>query len=126
MSLTARNSTQLPKPVGPFSHSVATDGLIFLSGQIAQDPASGKLVEGDVSAQARQILSNIAIVLKDLDRSFRDVAKVNVYLTSMKDFAAMNEVYAATFVAPYPARTTVAVAELPMGARIEMEMVVNR
>jgi 2-iminobutanoate/2-iminopropanoate deaminase len=126
VSLTARNSTQLPKPVGPFSHSVATDGLIFLSGQIAQDPASGKLIEGDVSAQARQILSNVAVVLKDLDRSFRDVAKVNVYLTSMKDFAAMNEVYAATFAAPYPARTTVAVLELPMGARVEMEMVVNR
>jgi 2-iminobutanoate/2-iminopropanoate deaminase len=105
---------------------VATDGLIFLSGQIAQDPASGKLIEGDVSAQARQILSNVAVVLKDLDRSFRDVAKVNVYLTSMKDFAAMNEVYAATFAAPYPARTTVAVLELPMGARVEMEMVVNR
>jgi 2-iminobutanoate/2-iminopropanoate deaminase len=126
MGITARNSTQLPKPVGPFSHSVSTEALMFLSGQIAQDPATGKLIEGDVSAQARQILSNIGVLLRELDRSFRDVVKVNVFLTSMKDFAAMNEVYAATFTAPYPARTTVAVAELPMGARIEIEIVVSR
>jgi 2-iminobutanoate/2-iminopropanoate deaminase len=126
MGVTARNSTQLPKPVGPFSHSVSTEALMFLSGQIAQDPATGRLIEGDVSAQARQILSNIGVLLREFDRSFRDVAKVNVFLTSMKDFAAMNEVYAATFTAPYPARTTVAVAELPMGARIEIEMVVSR
>src|SRR5580658_4663621 len=113
MSITARNSTQLPKPVGPFSHSVEVPGLVFLSGQIAQDPATGKLIAGDVSAQAKQILSNIAVLLEELDRSFKDVAKVNVFLTTMQDFGAMNEVYSATFSAPYPARTTVAVAELP-------------
>ena len=126
MSVTARNSTQLSKPVGPFSHTAAIQGLMFLSGQIAQDPTTGKLIEGDVSAQAKQILSNIGVLLKEFDLSFKDVAKVNVYLTSMKDFAAMNEVYAATFSAPYPARTTVAVAELPLGARIEFEMTVRK
>src|SRR5580693_2684793 len=102
MSVIARNSTQLPKPVGPFSHTATTQGLMFLSGQIAQDPTTGKLIDGDVSAPAKQILSNIGVLLKEFELSFKDVAKVNVYLTSMKDFAAMNEVYAATFSAPYP------------------------
>jgi 2-iminobutanoate/2-iminopropanoate deaminase len=126
MSVTARNSAQLPKPVGPFSHLVSTEALMFFSGQIAQDPATGKLIEGDVGAQAKQILGNIGLLLREFDRSFRDVVKVNVFLISMKDFAAMNEIYASTFSAPYPARTTVAVAELPLGARIEIEVVVGR
>ena len=126
MSVQAHNSSQLPKPVGPFSHSTQIQGLLFLSGQIAQDPATGKLIDGDVAAQARQILSNIGVLLREHGLSFKDVAKANVYLLSMKDFAAMNEVYAANFSAPYPARTTIAVAELPLGARIEIEVTARK
>lgn len=126
MSVKAHNSSQLSKPVGPFSHSTEIQGVLFLSGQTAQDPVTGKLIDGDVAAQARQIFSNIGVLLKEHGLTFKDVAKATVYLLSMKDFAAMNEVYAATFTAPYPARTTIAVAELPLAARIEIEVIVRK
>jgi 2-iminobutanoate/2-iminopropanoate deaminase len=96
--------------------------FVFLSGQTGQDPATGKLAEGGVTAQARQVFANIAQVLKTAGKSFEDVVKVNVFLVDMNDFAAMNEVYMQTFQKPYPARTTVAVAALPLGAKVEIEL----
>ena len=117
------NSSRLPTPVGPFSHAVRDGDRVFLSGQVGQDPATGKLVAGDVAAQAEQLFKNIATVLADVGSSMDDVLKVNVYLLTMADFAAMNGVYARHFAQPYPARTTVAVAELPLGARVEVELV---
>ena len=119
------NSTELQPPVGPFSHAVKTDSLIYLSGQVGQDPATGKLIDGDVSAQTEQIFKNIRSVLHAVDREMINIVKVNVYLTNMNDFKAMNEVFAAQFEKPYPARTTVAVAALPLGAIVEMEVVVE-
>ncbi len=107
----------------PYSHAVAIRGGVFLSGQVPLDPKSGKLVEGDIKAQTTQVFKNIALVLKEADCDFGDVVKVNVYLADMADFAAMNEVYATWFEAPYPARTTIGVASLPLGARIEIEVV---
>ena len=95
------------------------------SGQVAQDLAMGKLVEGGVVAQTEQIFHNLAAILSAANKSFADVVKVNVYLTDVRDFAAMNEVYAKHFVAPYPARTTVAVAALPLGAAVEIEMIAS-
>jgi 2-iminobutanoate/2-iminopropanoate deaminase len=115
-------SDALPAPIGPFSHAVRAGEFVFLSGQVGQDPATGKLAEGGVAAQARQAFANIAQVLKTAGKSFDDVVKVNVFLADMADFASMNEVYAQTFKKPYPARTTVAVAGLPMGARVEIEL----
>lgn len=112
-----------PAPVGPYSHAAAASGLLYLSGQTPIDPATGALVEGDVGTQTERVFANLAAVLDAAGGSLDDVVKVNVYLTDMADFAAMNDVYARTFSAPYPARTTVAVAGLPLGARVEIEAV---
>jgi 2-iminobutanoate/2-iminopropanoate deaminase len=118
------NSPALTSPVGPFSHAVKFEGVIYLSGQVAQDPGTGQLLEGDAGVQTEQIFKNLQLLLKDLGRDFANVLKVNVYLTSMSDFELMNSIYSRHFTAPYPARTTVAVAALPLGARVEMELVV--
>jgi 2-iminobutanoate/2-iminopropanoate deaminase len=113
-----------PEPVGPYSHAaVGADGTLFLSGQTPIDPSTGQLVAGDVTAQTRQVFANLTSVLSAAGRTLDDVTKVNVYLVDMADFDAMNRVYSATFSAPYPARTTVAVAGLPLGARVEIELV---
>ena len=110
-------------PVGPFSPAVRAGEWVYLSGQVAQDPATGRLVEGDVARQTEQILVNIAAVLRAAGKTLADVVKVGVFLTDMRDFQAMNAVYGRCFAAPYPARTTVAVAALPLGARVEMDVV---
>jgi 2-iminobutanoate/2-iminopropanoate deaminase len=125
MPLKPITSDRLAKPVGPFSPAVRDGDRVYTSGQIAQDPATGKLIAGDVAAQTEQVLRNLEAIMSAADKSLADVVKVNVYLTDMQHFAAMNEVYAKHFVAPYPARTTVAVAALPLGAAVEMEMIAN-
>jgi 2-iminobutanoate/2-iminopropanoate deaminase len=125
MPLKPITSDKLAKPVGPFSLAVRDGERVYTSGQVAQDPATGKLVEGGVAAQAEQIFHNLAAILSAANKSFADVVKVNVYLTDIRDFAAMNEVYARHIVAPYPARTTLGVAALPLGAAIEIEMIVG-
>jgi 2-iminobutanoate/2-iminopropanoate deaminase len=117
------NSPELASPAGPFSHVVKAGGLLYISGQIAQNPQTGHLVEGNVVEQTTQILQNLSAVLKVVHRDFSHVVKVNVFLTDMNDFAAMNAVYATYFDAPYPARSTIAVKALPLGARVEMECV---
>jgi 2-iminobutanoate/2-iminopropanoate deaminase len=119
----AHNNSRLAKPVGPFSHAVRCGELVYFSGQAAQDPATGKLVGGGIGVQTRQILNNFRLLLEDLKLTFADVVKVSVFLTSMKDFKAMNEIYAEHFAPPYPARSTVAVKELPLNALIEIEMI---
>ncbi len=122
LAVTARN---LGVPIGPFSHAVRSDQLLFLSGQVGVLPHSTRLVEGGVEAQTAQALKNLAQVLEAAGKSFADVVRVGVYLTSMSDFAAMNAVYAAYFAEPCPARTTIAVAALPLGACVEIDMVVQ-
>ena len=113
-----------PEPVGPYSHAARSDtGALYLSGQTPIDPSSGALLEGDIEEQARRVFANLQSVLAAAGRTFDDVVKVNVYLVDMEDFAAMNRVYETVFAAPYPARTTVAVAGLPLGARVEIELV---
>jgi 2-iminobutanoate/2-iminopropanoate deaminase len=124
MSLTAIRSDKLSPPVGPFSQAVRVAGLLFFSGQVGLD-ASGKLVDGGVSAQAEQVFANLAAVLDAAGKSFTNVIRVGVFLTDMADFAALNAVYARHFTEPYPARTTVAVAALPLGASVEVDMVVK-
>jgi 2-iminobutanoate/2-iminopropanoate deaminase len=93
-----------------------------LAGQVGLDPATGKLVEGDAAAQTRQVLTNVANVLADCGATLADVAKSTVFLVDMADFAAMNEVYAAAFAGHRPARSTIGVAALPLGARVEIEV----
>ncbi len=117
------HTEEAPKAVGPYSQAVRHDGLVWASGQVALDPATGELVGGDTAAQARQALTNLRAVLRaagsDLDR----VLKAQVWLVDMGDFAAMNEVYAEFFGEHRPARACVAVVALPKGARVEIDAV---
>ncbi len=111
---------------GPYSHGVWAGDLFYLSGQAGLDPATGKLVPGDIAAQTGQTFKNLFSVLAVAGLTPQQVIKVNVYLTDMGDFAAMNTVYATLFEKPYPARTTVAVAALPLSARVEIEIVARK
>jgi len=126
MSRDAFSSPDAPLAVGPYSQAVASGNHVFLSGQTPIDPATGALVDADVPGQAQRCFDNLEAVLTAAGLTFDDVVKVNVYLTSMDDFADMNAVYARQFSEPFPARTTVAVAALPLGARIEIELVASR
>ena len=123
MPLEPITSDRLAKPVGPFSPAIRDGDRVYTSGQVAQDPATGKLVEGSVAAQTEQIFRNLKVILEAADKTLADVVKANVYLVDIQRFAEMNEVYAKYFVAPYPARTTVAVAALPLNAQVEIEMI---
>ncbi|HEY5540838.1 MAG TPA: RidA family protein [Coriobacteriia bacterium] len=120
------HSNAAPEAVGPYSQGAWAGELLYLSGQAPLDPASGKLVEGDVELQTQRVLDNLAAVLASAGLTMHDVAKCNVYLTAMDDFAAMNEVYGQRFTPPFPARSTIAVAGLPLGARVEIEMIAKR
>ena len=112
--------------VGPYSHGIDDGRYIFCSGQTPRDPATGELRKGGVGDQANQCFDNLFSVLEAAGLSHQDVVKVNVYLTDMDDFGAMNEAYASRFEKPFPARTTIGVASLPMGARIEIELIARR
>jgi 2-iminobutanoate/2-iminopropanoate deaminase len=120
------DSTRGPAAIGPYSSAVWSGELLYLSGQTPIDPATGKLIEGDVDAQTMRAFDNLSFVLEDAGLSMDDVIKCNVYLTNMADFPAMNAAYGRRFAKPYPARTTVAVAALPLGARVEIELVARR
>jgi 2-iminobutanoate/2-iminopropanoate deaminase len=125
MSMTAITSPELSPPVGPFSQAIKVDGFIYFSGQVGQDPATGKLVAGGLVAEAERIFQNLSAVLKAADKSFDDVVRAGVYLTSIGDYAAVNGIYAKYFRPPFPARTVIAVAALPLGACVEMDLVVK-
>jgi 2-iminobutanoate/2-iminopropanoate deaminase len=114
------------KPIGPYSPAIACGDLVFVSGQTPLEAATGKLVAGDIAAQARQCLQNLQGILEAAGLSFAHVVKTNIFLTDMGDFAAVNEVYKSYFREPYPARSTIAVAALPMGAVVEIEMIASR
>jgi 2-iminobutanoate/2-iminopropanoate deaminase len=109
--------------VGPYSQGVRAGELLFLSGQTPLDPATNRLAEGGIGAQTEQCFRNLFAVLRAAGLDPEAVVKVNVFLVDMGDFAAMNEVYARQFTRPFPARSTVGVAALPLGARIEIELV---
>ena len=124
MSRDTVRSDAAPAAIGPYSQAVRTPGgLLFLGGQTPIDPATGRLIDGDVGEQTRRCFTNLFAVLAAAGAGPEHVQKVNVYLTDMTDFAAINEAYAEQFAAPFPARTTVAVAALPLGARVEIELV---
>jgi len=123
MTRNAHSSSSGPAAIGPYSHGVWAGDLLYLSGQTPIDPATGKLVEGGVAEQTERVFANLTAVLADAGLTMDDVVKTNVFLTSMDDFAQMNGVYGNQFSEPYPARSTVAVAGLPLGARVEIELV---
>lgn len=116
------SSTKAPKAVGPYSHAVLANGFIFCSGQIGIDPATNTLVTG-IQAQTKQALNNLNAVLADAGSSSEQVTKTTVYLASIEDYAAMNKVYAAFFHDHKPARAAFAVANLPLGALVEIECI---
>jgi 2-iminobutanoate/2-iminopropanoate deaminase len=118
-------SDKLPTPAGPFSLAIRGEYLTFVSGQVAQDPATGALIDGDVAVQTEQALRNLAAVLEAAGKGLADVLRVGVYLTDMATFPLMNEVYLAHFDAPYPARTAIGVAALPLGAAVEIDAMVG-
>ncbi len=116
------HSEQAPAAIGPYSQAIEVNGFVFASGQIPVDPATGNFVEGGVKEQTRQCLTNAKHVLEAVGTDLSHVVKTTVYLDSMDDFAAMNEVYAEFFTQPYPARSAVAVDRLPKGALVEVEV----
>lgn len=117
------NTDKAPKAVGPYVQGVKADGFLFTAGQIGLDPASGQLVEGGVEAQTRRVLENLKAVVEAAGGSLTQVVKTTVYLTDLSHFQAMNQVYATFFEGHSPARSTVGVAQLPLGALVEIELV---
>lgn len=112
-----------PKAVGAYAQAVRAQGFLFLSGQIALDPATGELIQGDVGAQARRVLDNLRAVLESAGSALDRVVKATIYLTDMQDFAVVNQIYGEYFPAAKPARATVAVAGLPRGVKVEIDMI---
>ena len=112
-----------PKAIGPYEQGIRVNGFVFTAGQIALDPSTGNLTEGDISAQTRQVLENLNEVLKAGGSSLDRVVKATIYLKKMADFPVVNKVYAEYLGSSKPARSTVAVAELPKGALIEIDLV---
>jgi 2-iminobutanoate/2-iminopropanoate deaminase len=112
-----------PKAIGPYSQAIAAGGLLFLSGQVALVPETGEFLAGDAATQARQCLTNLSAVLSAAGRSFADVVRTTVFLVDMADFQAVNAVYAEFAGVEPPARSTVAVAALPRGARVEIDAI---
>jgi 2-iminobutanoate/2-iminopropanoate deaminase len=115
-----------PAAIGPYSQAVAIDELVFCSGQIGIDPASGAMVEGGIEAEARRVLDNLREVLAAAGCQLIDVVKTTVFLVSLADFETVNRIYGEHFSAPYPARSTVQVAALPRHARVEIEAIAHR
>ena len=112
-----------PKAIGPYSQAVKANGFVFLSGQIALDPATQQLIDGDVSAQTERVLQNLSGILKAAGSSLAQVVKTTVFLKNMSDFAAMNEVYGRHFTQAPPARSTVEVARLPKDVLVEIDVI---
>jgi 2-iminobutanoate/2-iminopropanoate deaminase len=112
-----------PKAIGPYSQAVVSGSLLFCSGQIPLDPATGQVVAGDIGAQTRRVLTNLGAVLAAAGASFDHVVKTTVYLADMEDFAAMNAVYGEFFTSPAPARSTIEAARLPRDARLEIDVI---
>jgi 2-iminobutanoate/2-iminopropanoate deaminase len=114
-----------PKPVGPYSQAIKSNGFLFVSGQIALDPQSGEFVGADVRQQTERVLENLKGILEEAGSSFDHVVKTTVFLKDMNDFAAMNEVYARHFTATPPARSTVQAVRLPKDALVEIELIAS-
>jgi 2-iminobutanoate/2-iminopropanoate deaminase len=119
--LTARG----PKPIGPYSQAIKSNGFLFVSGQVALDPQSGEFVAADIRQQTERVLENLKAILEAAGASFHHVVKTTVFLKDMNDFAAMNEVYARYFSAAPPARSTVQVTRLPKDALVEIEVIAS-
>ena len=121
----AISSPAAPKAIGPYSPAIRAGQLLFVSGQVSIDSASGSFVAGDIKAETHRVLENIGALLKAGNLDFSAVVRTTVFLSDMNDFAAMNEVYGGFFAEPYPARATVQVARLPRDARVEIDVIAS-
>ena len=119
-------SDNAPKAIGPYSPAICIDGLVFVSGQLPVNPATGKIEAESIEEQTKQSLDNIGALLKEAELDYNNVVKTTVLLADIKDFAAMNAVYSEYFKAPYPSRSCFQVAALPMGAKVEIEVICAR
>jgi 2-iminobutanoate/2-iminopropanoate deaminase len=126
MTRRAVSTASAPAAVGPYSQAIATDDLVFCSGQVGLDPATGTLVEGGLEAQAERAIANLAAVLDAAGCTFADVVKTTCFLVDIDDFAAFNAIYGRFMPDPPPARSTFAVAALPKGASVEIEAIAVR
>lgn len=124
-NITMINTSNAPAAIGPYSQALTNGSLIFTSGQLPLAPGS-KAMPDDIKAQATASLANVKAILEEAGSSLSKVLKTTVFLTDMKDFAAVNEVYSTFFSQPYPARSCFAVKELPLGARVEIEVIASR
>jgi 2-iminobutanoate/2-iminopropanoate deaminase len=121
----AVSSPNAPNAIGPYSAAIRAGSLLFVSGQIPLDPATGQMVAGGIAAQTRRVLDNVGALLDAGSRSFADVVRTTIFLADMNDFAAVNEIYGQYFSEPYPARATVQVARLPKDARVEIDVIAS-
>ena len=117
------HTSHAPKAVGPYSQAIEANGMLFISGQIPIDPATGKIVDGDIKEQTEQVMKNIGAILKEAGYSFKDVVKSTCLLSDMNNFAAMNEVYGSFYPENPPARAAYAVVKLPLGVLVEVETI---
>lgn len=121
----AVSSIGAPKAIGPYSSALRAGQLLFVSGQVPFDPATGAMVGGDIAAQTRRVLENIGALLDAGGLSFQHVARTTVFLADLNDFAAMNDVYRTFFLEPFPARSTIQAARLPRDSRIEIDVIAS-
>ena len=119
----AVSSSNAPKAIGPYSPAIRSGQLLFVSGQIALDPATGQMIAGDTATETRRVMDNLGALLEAAGLSFADVVRTTIFLADLGDFATVNEVYGSYFTPPAPARATVQVARLPRDARIEIDAI---
>ncbi|MGB7219330.1 MAG: RidA family protein [Vicinamibacterales bacterium] len=122
---TSISSPQAPKAIGPYSPAVRAGEFLFISGQVALDPSTGSMVNGDIRAETRQVMENIRVLLGAAGLDFSGVVRTTVFLADMNDFTVMNDVYGTYFGQPYPARATVQVSRLPRDARVEIDVIAS-
>ena len=125
MTMQAIQTKEAPAAIGPYSQAVKHGNMIFLSGQVHLDPATGQVVTGDIAAQTRRVMENLRAVLAAAGGSFDDVVRTTIYLVDLGHFTAVNEAYGSYFEPPYPARATVQVAALPKGAQVEIDVIAH-
>ena len=123
MTISVVNTDQAPAAIGPYSQAVVAGNMLFVSGQIPLDPSTGETVDGDISGQTKRVLENLKAVIEAAGSRMSHVVKVTIYLTDMKQFSVVNEIYGSYFSAPYPARACVQVSELPKSVQVEMDAI---
>jgi 2-iminobutanoate/2-iminopropanoate deaminase len=119
-------STEAPKPIGPYSQAVWAGDTLFVSGQIALDPASGELIHGDIETETKAVLNNVKTILGKAGIGFSNIVKTSIFLKNMDDFATVNNVYASYFTSDFPARETVQVSKLPKDVNVEISVIAIR